>query len=348
MMGRLTLVWALAVGLPMAPPQEPVSQRYQFDEMEMAVPIRLALYAPDAASANAAAQAALARIHQLNAIFSDYDPESETRRLCDTAGAGKAVPVSKELWEVTSRAIEISRGSEGAFDVTVGPLVQLWRRARRQKEMPDHQKLEEARQVVGFGLIRMDPPTHAVELTKRGMQLDFGGIAKGYAIDQALAVLRAWGITRAMIQAGGDIGLGQCPPDAPGWRVAIPSLAVGAPPQTILSLSRCSVSTSGDAWQFVEIGGRRYSHVVDPKTGMGLTDHCQVTIVAPDGITAEGLSKAVSVLGPKKGLELVEKTPRAAAFILRAPQGETETYRSARWERLGTGKKGLGTGDNAP
>ena len=271
MLAGLMLAWMIAVGLPAAaPPQEPPIKRYQFDGVEMAVPIKLVLYAADETVANRSAQAALARIHQLNAIFSDYDPESETRRLGDTAGQGKAVPVSKELWEVTSRAIELSRGSEGAFDVTVGPVVQLWRRARRQKDLPDPQKLADARQLVGFGLVRLDPKTKGIELTKRGMQLDFGGIAKGYAMEQALAVLRERGITRAMAQAGGDIALGDSPPDGPGWRVAIPSLDPAAPPQTILSLSRCSVSTSGDTWQFVEIDGRRYSHVVDPRTGMGL------------------------------------------------------------------------------
>jgi thiamine biosynthesis lipoprotein len=355
MMGRLTLLWALGVGLPTTPPQEPACcpetrtdtlsgqrlERFQFDRVEMAVPIKLVLYAPSAASANESAEAAFARIHQLNGIFSDYDPQSETRRLCDTAGEGKAVPVSRELWEVTNRAIELSRRSDGAFDVTVGPVVKLWRRARRQKELPDPQKLAEARQLVGYRLIRMDPTTRGIELTKRGMQLDFGGIAKGYANDQALAVLRARGITRAMIQSGGDIGLGEPPPDSPGWRVAVPSLELGSPPQMVLSLSVCSVSTSGDAWQFVEIGGRRYSHVLDPTTGVGLTDHSQVTIVAPDGITAEGLSKAVSVLGPKKGLKLVEDTPGAAAFILRAPEGNIQKHQSARWKGLGIGELGI-------
>ena len=176
--------------------------------------------------------------------------------------------------------------------------------------------------------------TGAFDLTKRGMQLDFGGIAKGYAVDQALAVLRQHGVTRAMIQAGGDIGLGEPPPDAPGWRVAVPSLDMKSPPQMILSLSRCAVATSGDTWQFVVIDGRRYSHVVDPRTGIGLTDHCQVTVVAPDGVTADGLSTAVSVLGPEKGLRLIEETPGAAAMILRAPQGKTEMSQSARWKEL--------------
>jgi thiamine biosynthesis lipoprotein len=334
MMGGLTLLWMLGVGLPTAPPREPELKRFQFDRVEMAVPFQLVLYAPDSATANESAEAAFARIRQLNHIFSDYDPESETRRLCDTAGEGKYVPVSAELWDVLCRARGISRRSGGAFDVTVGPIVLLWRRARRQRELPDPAKLAQARQRVGYELVRLDPQRRAVELTKRGMRLDFGGIAKGYAVDQAMAVLRQHGVTRAMVHAGGDIGLGEPPPDAPGWRVAIPSLDINRPPQTILSLSRCAVATSGDTWQFVVIEGRRYSHVVDPRTGIGLTDHCQVTVVVPGGASADGLATAVSVLGPEKGLRLIEETPGAAALVLRAPQGKTEVFQSSRWKEL--------------
>jgi len=334
MIGGFALLWMLGVGVAMAPPQPPELKRFQFDRVEMAVPFQLILYAPDAATANGAAEAAFARIRQLNGIFSDYDPESESRRLGDTAGRGKAVPVSPELWEVMGRAQQLSQRSEGAFDVTVGPMVALWRRARRQRELPRPERLAEASQLVGYRLVRLDPRERAIELTKPGMKLDFGGIAKGYAIDQAMAVLRGRGITRAMVHAGGDVGVGDPPPNSPGWRIAVPSLKVGAPPQAILSLSRCAIATSGDTWQFVQIEGRRYSHIVDPRTGIGLTDHSQVTVVAPDGITADGLSTAVSVLGPENGLKLIEDTPGAAGFILCAPGGKVETFQSARWKEL--------------
>ena len=346
MTGGFALLWMLGVGVATVPPQQPELKRFQFDRVEMAVPFQLVLYAPDAATANEAAEAAFARIRQLNGIFSDYDPESESRRLGDTAGRGKAVRVSPELWEVTSCAQQLSERSEGAFDVTVGPVVALWRRARRQRELPRPEKLADARQLVGYRLVRVDPKDRAIELTKQGMKLDFGGIAKGYAIDQAMGILRNRGVTRAMIHAGGDVGVGDPPPDSPGWSVGVPSLKVGAPPQTILSLSRCAIATSGDTWQFVKIEGRRYSHIVDPRTGIGLTDHSQVTVVAPDGITADGLSTAVSVLGPEKGLKLIEDTPGTAAFILRAPAGKIETFQSARWKDLpAAGHKGLGAGD---
>jgi thiamine biosynthesis lipoprotein len=335
----------LGVAAAMPPPQQPELKRFQFERVEMAVPFQFVLYAPDAASANGAAEAACARVRHLNAIFSDYDAQSEIRRLGDTAGKGQAVPASRELWEVMVRAQELSHRSEGAFDVTVGPLVSLWRRARRQRELPRPEKLAAARQLVGYRLVRLDPRQHAIELTKQGMKLDFGGIAKGYAIDQAMAVLRSRGITRAMVHAGGDAGVGDPPPNATGWTVAVPSLDVRLPPQTILRLSRCAIATSGDTWQFVQIEGRRYSHIVDPRTGIGLTDHSQVTVVARDGLTADGLSTAVSVLGPQKGLKLIDDTSGAAAFILRAPEGKVETFQSARWKELPTKGRGLGSRD---
>ena len=333
-MGRLALTWLLAAAIPAAGPDQPALGRFQFTQVEMAVPIKIVLYAGDEAAASRAARAAFARIDQLNGLLSDYDPESELRRLCRTSGQRRRVPVSEELWRVLSEAQGLSGRSGGAFDVTVGPMVRLWRRARRRREMPSPQRLEAARQLVGYRLMRLDPQHHAVELLKSGMRLDLGGIAKGYAVDEALAVLRSHGITRALVDAGGDVGLGDPPPDKPGWLIGIAPLAPDAPPARYLRLSRLAIATSGDVWQHVEIDGVRYSHLVDPRTGLGLTDHSSVTIIAPDCITADSLASAVSVLGPKAGLKLIEETPGTAAFILRAPEGTVETHQSCRWKQF--------------
>jgi len=331
-MGRLAVVWLFGVGISANPPSEPELSRFQFARTEMAVPVRVVLYAPEAGTANAAAEAALARIHQLNSILSDYDPQSELRRLCATAGEGEAVRVSEELWKVLVHADALAKRSDGAFDVTVGPVVRLWRRARRREQLPPPDRLRGARELVGYHLVRLCPERRSVELLKPGMRLDLGGIAKGFAIDEALAVLRQHGITRALVDAGGDIGLGDPPPEKPGWLIGIAPLEPDTPPSRYLWLSRVVVATSGDTWQYVEIDGRRYSHLVDPRTGLGLTDHSSVTVIAPDGITADGLASAVSVLGPVKGLKLVEHTPGAAALIVRAPEGMIETYQSCRWK----------------
>ena len=339
-MGRLIVAWLLGVGTSVAAAGEPGLDRFQFTRTEMAVPIKIVLYAPDGVSASSAAEAAFSRIRQLDGILSDYapqsdsDPQSELRRLGSAASGGKAVPVSKDLWRVLSHAEAFSRRSGGAFDVTVGPVVRLWRRARRTRRMPSPERLKLARELVGYRLIRLDSDHRAVVLLKPGMKLDLGGIAKGYAVDEALAALRKLGIGRALVDAGGDIALGDPPPGSPGWSIGIAHLEADGPPSRVAVLSGVAIATSGDTWQYVEIGGRRYSHIVDPRTGLGLTDHSSVTVVAPTGILADALASAVSVLGPQQGLKLIEDTPGAAALIVRAPQGKLETYRSSRWRKL--------------
>ena len=135
-MGRLIVAWLLAVGVSGPAAGQPEPERFQFTRMEMAVPVKIVLYAPDGAAASRAADAAFSRIRQLNGILSDYDPESELRRLGSAAAEGKAVPVSEDLWRVLSAAQTLSQRSGGAFDVTVGPVVRLWRRARRNSQMP--------------------------------------------------------------------------------------------------------------------------------------------------------------------------------------------------------------------
>lgn len=341
-MAVLATLCLLAGRILAAPPDESALTRFEYSRVEMAVPVKMVLYAADEATAAAAADAAFARIRQLNGILSDYDPESELRRLCDSGGEGKAVGVGEELWYVLTRAQDLSERSGGAFDVTVGPVVRLWRRARRRHEMPSAERLEAARELVGYGLVRLDPKQLAVELAKPGMRLDLGGIAKGYAADEALAVLRERGVGRALIDAGGDIRLGDPPPDKRGWLIGMAPLERDARPSRYLWLSKVAIATSGDTWQYVEIGGRRYSHLVDPRTGLGLTDHSSVTVIAPDCITADSLASAASVLGPKRGLKLIDDTPDAAALIVRAPKDTVEVHESCRWKRQPVAEPGAG------
>lgn len=334
LLGQVLGVW-LGVGMATGAMGEPALRRFEFTQMEMAVTVKILLYSPDAEAATAAAKDAFARVHALNGILSDYDPESELRRLCDTAGEGKAVRVSPELWKVLEHAQRVSQQSEGAFDVTVGPVVRLWRRARRQKELPTPQALRQATELVNYKLVKLDAARRAVELSKKGMRLDLGGIAKGYAMDEALAVLERHGIRRALVEAGGDMRLGESPPGRAGWRVGIPPLEnPQAAPLAYLELSQVAVSTSGDVVQYVEIAGKRYSHIVDPRTGMALMDHCRVMVVGPSGMAADAITKAVGVLGPEKGLKVIDETPGMAAMITRAPSGRIEHYESKRWKDL--------------
>lgn len=301
--------------------QEPW-ERLTYEERHMGVLVKFTLYAQDKAIANKAAREAFDRIAEVDRIMSDYDPESELRRLCDQSKPGEKVVVSNELFFVLEQAQQISETTNGAFDVTVGPVVRLWRRARRQNELPDAERLKEAMKAVGYQKVKLDKKARTVTLTHPDMRLDLGGIAKGYAGDVALEVFKKHNLPRAMVAVSGDLVMGDPPPGQVGWRVGIAPLEkVDGPPSRILELNNAAVSTSGDAFQFVEIKGKRYSHIIDPKTGLGLTVRSSVTVIAPNGTQADSLASAVSVLGPEAGIKLIESTPKTETLIV---QGEPQ------------------------
>jgi len=309
-------------------------QRYEFNEPQMGLPFRIVVYAGDKPTAEAAARAAFNRIKQLNDILSDYEEDSELSRLSRTAGSGQVVKVSDELWLVLKRAQKLAQRTDGAFDVTVGPVVSLWRKTRRERRLPDGARLAKALQAVGHQKLRFDSRHQTVRLLAPRMRLDLGAIAKGYAADEALKVLRRRGITRALVAGGGDMALGDPPPGKKGWRIEIAPLdTTNAPPARFVLLANAGLATSGDLFQHVEIRGKRYSHIVDPHTGMGLTDHSLVTVIAPDGITADSLATAVSVLGPEKGKRLIENTKSAAVHIVRRPGDTIEATESSRFKQ---------------
>jgi thiamine biosynthesis lipoprotein len=315
---------------------DPAPRRFEFRRTHMGSEVKLILYTTDEATARRASEAAFARVAALDAALSDYDPESELMRLCARAG-GPPVPVSDDLFLVLRKALELAGRSDGAFDPTVNPVVRLWRRARRERKLPDPEALERARALVDWREVRLDPAARTVQLLKPGVKLDLGGIAKGFAADEALAVLRGQGIHRALAGIAGDIVVGDPPPGSEGWTIGIAPLDdPNAPPDRLLLLRNRAVSASGDAERFVEIGGTRYSHIVDPRTGLGVVDRAGVTVVAPNGATADGLATAVYVLGPERGLVLVESTEGAAARIVRRRGDRVEVCESRRWAALPT------------
>lgn len=291
-------------------------ERFEFSEPHLGTIVNLTLYAPDQTAANDSARAAYARIEELNRILSDYNSDSEAMRLCRTAGTDRAIPVSEELFEVLAKSVELARGSEGAFDVTIGPVVKLWRIARREKKLPSEAELAAARSLVDWREIHLDPDNRTVKLGKAGMLLDFGGIAKGYIADQARAVLIKRGLRSCLISVAGDIAAGDAPPGRDGWRIGIAPLdKPDGEPSRYLRLVNCSVSTAGDAFQFIEIGGVRYSHIVNPKTGIGLIDRISVTVISSQGVLADGLDTTASILGLERGMKLIEGTKGAVGLI---------------------------------
>ncbi len=266
-------------------------QRFTYTEYHMGVDARLVVYAHSEKVAQDACASAFERIATLDSMMSDYRPSSELMQLCDKA-AGPPVLVSPELFRVLKRAQEVSRRSDGAFDVTVGPLVALWRAARKSAVLPDPAALEAARRLVGWQMVSLDEGRQTVRLQKPGMRLDLGGIAKGFAADEAQRVLKKHGVARALVEMGGDIVVSGPPPGEKGWTIEVPN---AAKPED-RRFANCSISSSGDTEQFVVIGGKRYSHIVDPRTGQALTSRVQVTVIARDGLTSDPLTKAITML----------------------------------------------------
>ncbi len=279
----------------------------------MGVQVKIIVYAENEPKAMIAARAAYRRFGELDAMMSDYRADSELSELCEKA-VERPVEVSPELFTVLWRAQEVAKWSSGAFDVTVGNLVQLWRRARKTKVFPTEAERNAALALTGWQKMTLDPAKHTVRLQIAGMRLDLGGIAKGYADDCALEVLRHHGIRSALVSAGGDIVVSDPPPGEKGWRIEIENPEPNAPKYVLLANK--AISTSGDKFQFVEFEGKRYSHVVDPKTGLGLTEHWTGTVIANDGLTSDSLSTAVTILGAATSAKLL-KHYRGATMSLR-------------------------------
>jgi thiamine biosynthesis lipoprotein len=294
----------------------------------------ITLYAPDQAQAEGAAETACRRVAALEDVMSDYRTDSELMRLCDQPW-GKPVQVSADLFDVMEQAQKYARLSRGAFDMTVGPYVRLWRFARKRKVLPTSLELATAAKSVGYQNVRMDEKSRTVTLLAPDMRLDLGGIGKGYAADQALKVLNSRGIHRALVAASGDIAIGDPPPGQAGWKVDIARIgATDGKAESSILLHNCGISTSGDTEQFIEIGGVRYSHVIDPSTGLGLTNRIQATVIAPTATMTDGLDNTLCTLGPKRALALVEHLPRTAALILVKEGDKTQTFASKRFKRL--------------
>ena len=311
------IVWAWGLSCSSASlcAQPPVKmlQRYAQSELHMGVEFEVVLYAADPLLADRALTKAHARIATLDKALSDYDLESELSKLSETSAvvSGKtaakfpASKVSEDLWNVLTMAQEISRQSDGAFDITVGPLTKLWRRARRWKELPDRELLAAAQVSVGWQFLKLDDEAKTAQLLKPNMRLDLGGIAKGYAADEAVKTVVASGISRVLVRGSGDIAAGDPPPGERGWKIGIAPLNPDDPPQRFVTLAHAAVSTSGDSRQHLVVAGKRYSHILDPRTGIPVAGRSSVTVIAPRGLVADGLDTAASVLGPERGLALV-------------------------------------------
>ncbi|MDX2147269.1 MAG: FAD:protein FMN transferase [Planctomycetota bacterium] len=267
--------------------------RHEFSRLLMGVRASITISGCDEATARVAASRAFDRIAELEAILSDYRPDSELARLLALPQPG-VHEISDDLARVLELAGEVSHESHGAFDVTSAPLVKLWREARRSGALPDALALRAAHERVGWDRVRVErgAARARVRVLHAGVALDFGGIGKGFAVDEASRVLDGLGVGSHLIQFGGDLFAGDRPQGAPGWRVRLDDREI--------VLVRRALSTSGDQEQFVEIGGVRYSHVVDPRSGrtLSVTGGRSAAVLGPRAAMTDAWATALCVLGP--------------------------------------------------
>lgn len=253
------------------------------------------VYADSEETVRPAIQAAWTRLHELNAIFSDYEPESELLRLCRQP-PGSRVPVSPDLYEILSLSVKLGQITCGAFDVTIGPLKRLWKQSCRDGRLPTAEKLAEAAKHTGLEKIQLHSG-RTVSLAIEGMRLDLGGIGKGYTSRDLVQRISAAGFPRVLVAASGDIAVGASPPCEPGWKVGVLT-----PERVLLLPPHSAISTSGDSQQFFDLEGTRYSHILDPRTGLGLTHGITVSVHGPDPAMTDALATAVSVMGDAASL----------------------------------------------
>lgn len=268
----------------------------------------LIFYTDDSVMSAGLAAQSFQLIDSLNFIFSDYIPASELNRLSASAGNDSFVQVSPVLYEVIITSKQAWEKSLGAFDITIGPLSRLWRQVRKENRFPSPGEIRTVRESTGFEKVIIDTGTHRIKLMQPGMQLDPGGLVKGFVAQQVVEFLRSKGIRSMLAGAGGDIVCGEPPPARDGWSIGvnIPGSANNLLNKSI-ELSNRAVSTSGDVFQHIEHKGKKYSHIIDPRTGYGITSRRNVTVIAPDGITADWLATACSILTVHKAKKLVKQ-----------------------------------------
>ena len=280
------------------------TRKFSYSEMKMGSAFNLIIVSADSNKANHLARKSYELVDSLNHIFSNYDSSSELSKINASAGL-LPYKMSTAMLDLVQKSQYAYIQSKGAYDISIGPLSSLWRNARKAKLFPEASTVLATKKLVGLNQVKINKRLGTIFLPNANMQLDFGGIAKGYIAQWVINFLKANGIQQALVDAGGDIVMSGPPLNQQGWLIG-----VNLPETTDqllnkkLQLSNCSVATSGDVFQFIEYKGVKYSHIINPLTGYGVTNLRNVTIVAKTGATADWLATACSILPIKEAKQL--------------------------------------------
>ena len=280
------------------------TRKFSYSEMKMGSAFNLIIVSADSNKANHLARKSYELVDSLNHIFSNYDSSSELSKINASAGL-LPYKMSTAMLDLVQKSQYAYIQSKGAYDISIGPLSSLWRNARKAKLFPEASTVLATKKLVGLNQVKINKRLGTIFLPNANMQLDFGGIAKGYIAQWVINFLKANGIQQALVDAGGDIVMSGAPLNQQGWLIG-----VNLPETTDqllnkkLQLSNCSVATSGDVFQFIEYKGVKYSHIINPLTGYGVTNLRNVTIIAKTGATADWLATACSILPIKEAKQL--------------------------------------------
>ncbi len=295
----------------------------------MGTSVEIFLYAANRERASELFEAAFQEIERVEAALSSYRSTSEISRINANA-AGTPVTTDPEVFALIERSLEYSHRTEGAFDITVGPLVKAWGFFRRDGRIPTVEELARARGMVGWQHVELNAAARSVQFRAEGLALDFGGIGKGFALDAAARVLRRLGVTGALLGAGQSsyLAIG-APPGAQGWPITVPSPHNSAQPLSTVQLRDGSLSTSGSDQLYFEVEGRRYSHLIDPRSGEPVSGTVQVTVTAQTATDSDALSTALFVLGPDRATALLDALEETAALLV--VDSEEEPIVAIKW-----------------
>lgn len=310
-LGKLGLgvVIALVVLFTLLAIQRQKIQPLKRSQMIMGTMVEITVMPPD----EQAIEAAFEEMKKVDTLMSTYKENSEVSIL-NREGENH---LSTETLQVIGEAINFSEITGGAFDITCKPLINLWKKAKKEQVIPSPQEIKEALSLVGYEKIKILPEGDVVRFKQKGMQIDLGGIAKGYAVDRAIEALRKNGIRRALVNAGGDLYALGNGPGGEKWKVGIQDPREEDKLLGIIKVKDVGVATSGDYQRYFTIEGKRLSHIVNPKTGQTVQDvPMSVTVIAPHATTTDALATGVFVLGPQKGMELIESLPQVEGMIV--------------------------------
>jgi thiamine biosynthesis lipoprotein len=327
----MLLVVLLVLTLQATESGSPKLHRFEDSRVSMACTYTVVVYGTDPKQLPLITTAALDEVDRIDALMSHYKPESPLSQINREAGE-HAVPVEPELFRFLERCIRYSQQSEGAFDITVGPLMKAWGFFRGEGRIPWFFELWNVLRKVGYQHLRLEASQRTVQFARSGMELDLGGIAKGYAVDRVVELLKEQRIERAFVSAGGSTlyGLG-APPDSPGWEVKVQDPLAPHDPKksaTIVLLKNQCLSVSGNYAKFFKVRGATYSHIMDPRTGRPVENMLSVAVITQTGTDGDALDNAFYVQGVEKGKALLPLYPRLEVFFF-LPDG-TKAWKMVR------------------